>query len=176
MSRTICLALSLLLLTSFGHRKADYCKMAERLADRYAIEFAQPRGLMLCRYGGAMMDDIQEVSLGFTSFIALSVDQARIYYVEMMEEFLCRINSDEEIRPYLHNYPFEEENIKLRIGFDDSQGKILSDGQVAQMGIVKDHKLYFAAYDSEKEKFYDLHEESYEEALKIVQNQKKRAL
>ncbi len=69
-----------------------------------------------------------------------------------------------------HTYPFEENNIKLSISFDDSSG-ILGDGHVALMGIAKNHMLFYDAYDPKTEDFYSLHRESYEEAVEIVKNQ-----
>ncbi|MCH9625439.1 MAG: hypothetical protein S4CHLAM123_06130 [Chlamydiales bacterium] len=168
-SKVLCLLP--ILFTSCTIREANYCKMSNRIASSYAKEFAKPRELMLTGYGGAMMNDIQEVSLRFLSFNALNVDEARVLYVEMMEEFLCRINRNEEIRPYLHNFPFEEDNLKLSIGFEDSNRKITGDGHVALMSIARDHILFFAAYDPVKEEFYTLYEAPYEEALRIVQDQ-----
>jgi len=160
------------LLVSFGVRQPNYCKISRYIAGTYALEFAQPRGLFLTAYGGAMMNDIQEIELRFTSLDALDVDQARKLYVEMMEEFLIRINKHEKIRPHLHNYPFEVKNIKLTISFDDSNRHIRGDGHVAHMFIGRNYTLYYAAYDTEKEDFYDLHKEDYRDALKIVQNVK----
>ncbi len=170
--RNLFLISGLILLSSFGIREANYCKTARQIVSKYVKEFAIPRRLMLSGRGGAMMDDIQEIFLDFLSFDKLNVEEARVLYVEMMEEFLCRINAHEKIRPYLHNYPFEESNVKLRIGFDDSERKILADGHVAQMSIAKNHILYFAAFDPDKDDFYSLHREPYEEARKIVENQK----
>jgi hypothetical protein len=119
-----------------------------------------------------MMNDIQEIELRFTSLDALDVDQARKLYIEIMEEFLIRINKHEKIRPHLHNYPFEVKNIKLTISFDDSNRHIRGDGHVPHMFIGKNYTLYYAAYNPEQEGFYNLHKENYGDALKIVQHVK----
>lgn len=74
------------ILMSFGIREPNYCKIARRIAGTYAIEFAQPRGLQLTGYGGAMMGDIQEIELRFLSLEHLDVATARKLYVEMMED------------------------------------------------------------------------------------------
>lgn len=175
-SRGLCLFLCLFLLTSFAYREANYCKISDRIVRSYIKEFAMPRRLMLTCHGGAMMDDIQEVSLSFLSFDTLNVDQARVLYVNMMEEFLRRINSHEKIRPFLHNYPFEVSNFDLTIGFDDANRKILGDGHVAQMFISRNYTLYYEAYNPETEEFYTLHKEDYREARKIVKNLKDNLL
>ncbi|MCH9625437.1 MAG: hypothetical protein S4CHLAM123_06110 [Chlamydiales bacterium] len=170
MSKVLFLTFLLLSVTSCTIREANYCKMSDCIVSNYVKEFARPRELMLSSSGGAMMDDIQEVFLSFLSFRALNIDEARVLYVEMMEEFLYRINHHEEIRPYLHNFPFEEKNFELSIGFEDSDRRITRDGHVAMVFIGNNHTVYYDAYDSD-EGFYTLCKESYEEARRIVQEQ-----
>lgn len=155
------------LFNSFAHREANYCKMSDRIVNSYYKEFAKPRNLILTGSGGRMMKDIKEVELRFLSFDALNVDEARILYVEMMEEFLYLINCHEKIRPHLHTFPFNVSNIKLTIGFEDPKRKITGDGHVALIFIGRNRTLFYEAYDPIT-KFYTLHKEPYEEALKIV--------
>jgi hypothetical protein len=88
------------LCAAFAYREPNYCKMVNQITKKFLKESAQPRRLILSGYGGAMMNDIQEISLSFLSFDALNVDEARILYVEMMEEYLQRINCHERIRPH----------------------------------------------------------------------------
>jgi hypothetical protein len=168
MSKTSYLFSLLFLLSSFAYREPNYCKMVDHITKNYLKEIAEPRGLMLSGYGGAMMNDIQSVTLRFFSSDALQVDEARVLYVEMMEEFLRRINCHEKIRSYLHVFPFEVDNIKLTISFLDSQGHTTSDGHVAMMFIGRNHTIYFEAYDPIANDFYTLDKKSYEEARKIV--------
>jgi hypothetical protein len=168
MIRTFFVGCVFFLCVSFAYREPGYCKMADQITKKFLKECAQPRRLILSGYGGAMMNDIQEISLSFLSFDALNVDEARMLYVEIMEEYLQRINCHERIRPHLHNFPFEENNIKLSIGFEDSKRKITRDGHVALISIARDHLLYFAAYDPITEEFYTIHQEPYEVALKFV--------
>ena len=158
------------LLNSFAYREPNYCKMSDYIVRNYIKEFAKPRRLMLTGSGGRMMYDIEEITLRFLSYRTLNVNEARTLYVEMMEEFLQRVNCHEKIRPHLHNFPFEVDNIELTIGFNDAKG-ILGGGHVAHMFIGNNSTLHFAAYDPKIEDFYSLHEESYEEAVEIVKNQ-----
>ncbi|MFZ0565394.1 MAG: hypothetical protein WAM28_04340, partial [Chlamydiales bacterium] len=69
---------------------------------------------------------------------------------------------------HLHNFPFGVDNIKLSIGFEDSERKITHDGHVALMFIGNNQDLFYRAYNAEGEGFYALHKEPYEEALRIV--------
>jgi hypothetical protein len=169
-NRIVCFFLLFLALTSFGYREPNYCQMVDRITKNYLKEVAKPLNLKLSGYGGAMMGDIQSVTLRFLSYEILNVNEARMLYIKMMEEFLIRINQNDKIRPYLHDYPFEIKNIELVIGFDDANGHILGDGHVAHMFIARNNTLYYEAYNPETEKFYTLHKENYGEALKIAQN------
>ena len=116
-----------------------------------------------------MMGDIQAVALGFASYKALNVDEARKLYVNIVEEYLHRVNCNEEVRPYLHNYPFTINNLEFNIEFDESNGRMKSDGHVAYVSFIASRNLiFYSSYDYKTHKFQDLHQESYEEALKIV--------
>ncbi len=168
MNRIFSLLGMFILFNSFFYREPNYCKMSNLIIEAYVKEFAKPRALFLTGLGGAMANDIQEISLNFLSFDALNVDETRRLYVIMMEEFLCRINCHEKIRPHLHNFPFDYSNIDLTIGFEDSKRKITGDGHVALMYIGKNQDLLYRAYNPDTEEFYSLHREPYEEARRIV--------
>lgn len=167
MNKIIFVVFLFFLCTAFRYREPSYCKIVDRITKCYLKEYARPRCLILSGYGGAMMNDIQSVTLRFLSYDSLNVEEARILYVEMMEEFLQRINCHEKIRPHLHDFPFGVDNIELTIGFEDNERKITPDGHVAMIFIGRNHTIYYDAYDPIK-KFYSLHREPYEEALKLV--------
>ncbi len=163
--------LTILLLTPFSVFPANYVKMSDRIVKQYNKEVAKPRNLYLSGSGGAMMNDIQRVILNFKSFDLLTVDEARALYIEMMEDFLSRMNQNGKIRPYLHDYPFGIDNFELTIGFRDSCRHITGDGHVALVFIGRNQELFFEAYDQETCKFYTLHREPYAESLRIVQSE-----
>ncbi len=165
MNKLFMLLLLLAPLSVFG---ANYVKMSERIVKRYNKEVAKPKKLYLSGSGGAMMNDIQRVILNFQSCELLNINEARTLYVEMMEDFLSRMNENEKIRPYLHDYPFGVDNFDLMIGFEDSKHKITGDGHVALLFIGRNQELLFEAYDQQAGKFYTLHREPYVESLRIV--------
>ncbi len=160
--------LMILLLAPLSVFGANYVKMSDKIVKRYNKEVAKPKKLYLSGTGGAMMDDIKKVILNYQSFESLTINESRVLFVDMMEEFLARMNQNKQIRPYLHNYPFDVDNFRLRIGFDDSKGNIIGDGHVALMFVNKNQELLFEAYDQQTGKFYTLHREPYAESLRIV--------
>ena len=54
---------------------------------------------------------------------SLLKDEARKLIVECTEEFLQIVNSNDEIRPYLRDYPFTENNLEFVIVFLSENGK-----------------------------------------------------
>ena len=147
-----------------------YCKIIDRITHKYLKEYIIPQGLDCICIGGSMMGDIQAVALGFVSYKALNVDEARKLYVNIVEEYLHRVNCNEEVHPYLHNYPFTINNLEFTIRFSHPNGKRIADGHVALMFFIENRNLlFYKGYDSNTDNFYLLHKESYEEALKIVQ-------
>ncbi len=157
---------------SFGksYQKSEHCKIIDRITYKYLKEYILPQGLDCICIGGSMMGDIQAVALGFVSYKALNVDEARKLYVNIVEEYLHRVNCNEEVRPYLHNYPFTINNLEFTIRFSHPNGKRIADNEhVAHMFFIKSRNLlFYTSYDYKIDDFQDLHKESYEEALKIV--------
>lgn len=154
--------------SSFGYCASNYCKILDCVVTSYCKEFVNSRRMILSGYGGEMMDDIQKVTLRFLSNDSLNVEQARILYVELMEEFLQRLNSCKKIRLYLHEFPFRIDNVRLTIAFENNERNITQDGHTALMYIGKNCELLFRGYNPETEEFYSLNRERYEVARKIV--------
>ena len=147
-----------------------YCKIIDRITHKYLKEYILPQGLDCICIGGSMVYDVKMVALGFVSYKALNVDEARKLYVNIVEEYLHRVNCNEEVRPYLHNYPFTINNLEFTIRFSHPNGKRIADGHVAYMSFIASRNLiFYSSYDYKIDDFQDLHQESYEEALKIVQ-------
>ncbi len=53
----------------------------------------------------------------------------------------------QKIRPFLHNFTFVDESIKLNISFINSEGRTLRDGHVVMIFIGRNHAIYYEAYD-----------------------------
>lgn len=158
------------LLINWKHSDSNYCRLSNKIVNEYSKELTRQKGLYLIGAGGAFMDDIKEISLHYQSLDKLSVNEARRLYIEISEGYLKRYNENVAIRPYLHNYPFTINNLKLMIGFIDETRQRQGDGFVALMFIAR-NKLWFEGYDLTKSKFYDLHCETYAEAVEIVRNE-----
>lgn len=118
--------------------------------------------------GGAMRDDIKKFNLGFISNKVLNIEQARIEFIQALENLLSIINSDKEIRPFLHDYPFEAKNIYLSLVFKKTNGKYVDQPNISYvfLNTSKEEILYYI-YDEECEKIVCYHQESYQDGLRI---------
>jgi hypothetical protein len=83
----------------------DYEKIADKITEKTAKKLKEQKGLSLAGTGGRMMDDIQMMMMGFNFYKIVDIETARQLLVDSVQEYLSAINSNEEIRPHLHDYP-----------------------------------------------------------------------
>src|ERR1700738_1559305 len=167
-----CIVLGILFtLKLMSNETSYYIKLVDRITNEL-IQEMEKDGFFVKSYGGAMMNDVEEIILGFNSNKTPSVDEARVMYVSGIEKLLTQVNQNKEIRPYLHNYPFNVNNLAYRIGFKkipmDSTG-------VAPIAFVfyTRNKIYYCMYDpafKDTNPLQTVYKEPYEEALKIVRD------
>lgn len=143
-----------------------------READRITNLFNKKmkvESLVLAGSGGALMDNIKEISLDFKKVQCVDIEQSRLIYVKNVQALLHLINSDEKVRPYLNNYPFTIENVDFTIifcGLDDFFALPPYIAHVSSYG--KNGIIHYSEYNAEKDNLKTVYEESYEEALNIV--------
>lgn len=165
-----CLLLSIL--SSF-YKESKHCKLSDRIYIPYNKELKREKHLYLVGSGGAMMGDIQKVNAHYVSYDRLTVEEARRLYVDVAEGYLNRYNENEEIRPYLHNYPFTIDNFKIMIGFENENHQHMDKGFVAVVSNIENKGIiYYSSYNHATKTFIDLHEEPYETAREIVQRER----
>src|ERR1700722_6640758 len=128
-TKFVCLLFVFVICGAFSEPK--YCKLSDRIFIPYNKELRKQKHLYLMGSGGAMMDDIQKVNAHYVSFERLNIEEARKLYIEVTEGYLCRYNQNEQIRPYLHNYPFTIDNLEVMIGFENEQHRHMGQGFVA---------------------------------------------
>jgi hypothetical protein len=102
---------------------------------------------------------------------SLTQDEARKLLVECVEEFLQIANSDEKIRPYMKNFPFTPENLDLSVFIYDKNGQDIYNPALG-LAASRHGKLFYKTYNKGSFGYASEIEESYEEALKIVNGQR----
>ncbi len=116
------------------------------------------------------MYDVKTFDLHFIAYKELDVNQTRRLFVRCVEDLLERVNSDVNIRPYLHTYPFTEEGTEIMISFFQPNGERVQKNYVALVHTLNG-KIFYSYYNHKSEQLLNLHEESYQEALRICQEE-----
>jgi hypothetical protein len=92
--------------SSLGYQEKDYEKIADAITEKTAKKLKEQKNLCLVGTGGGMMHDIYGMDMSFDYYQEVDLKTARELIVYAVSEYLLAINSNEEVRPYLHNYPF----------------------------------------------------------------------
>src|SRR5262249_19597302 len=119
-------------------------------------------------YRGSPSGNLSALVLTFVTEKKIDVKEARYLLLNICEQLLYQINASEEIRPWLTDVPFTGNNLDLRIGFNKENLKDVDPPYIASAYALKG-KVYYSV--SVNGMFKDVHEETYEEALKIYQEE-----
>ena len=176
-SRSLLLICMFLFLTSFLGFFEDppYLGMVDRITSSYNKNLKKKHGLQVIGFGGAMMEDVEKINLHYVSYKRFNVQEARTLYFEIVKGLLEKVNADKKLRPFLHNYPFQIENLKISIRFEDSPGIRVPEEFVAYVSNIKNRVCYDkyvidpnADHPVLRGKLTDLYEETYEEAVELL--------
>jgi hypothetical protein len=143
-----------------------YVKIADSITDQTAKKIEKEKGLSLCGTGGGMMDDVKFMMMAFSYPKSVDAKEARDLLIYSAEAYLSAINSNPEIRPFLHNYPFTAGNIAIEIYFPD-----IKDPNLLSVASVYKGRVSYDIRDPETKRLKEILEESYETALQIYKEQ-----
>ena len=158
-----------MVLQATSHRPPKHIRYANKVNQAYKEFVLRKYELSPSMEGGSLMENIQMISLFFrTHGKHYSVEDARSLMITCIKEYLERINTNKDIKPYLCVFPFTAENLEFQINFYKEPLLRVEKGYVSTVGVVKG-KVYYLTFDHEKGKSEDLFHESYEEAVRIVE-------
>jgi hypothetical protein len=147
-----------------------YEKNADKLTDQVAKKITRETGLRLCGTGGGMMDNIQMMAMSFDHYGEITVEEARELLLCCVNEYLSAINADEKIRPHLIHYPFTSKDVEIAIFVRDSKDKKIPLDALCVVSSVNG-KLVYRNRDSQTKRMKRIHEETFEEAVKLIEVQ-----
>jgi hypothetical protein len=151
--------------SSFGYQSPHYVKLAHEITANTAKKLEEQKKLYLIGTGGGMMHDIQAMHMSFQFFHEVDLKEGRELIVYAVREYLSDINNNEEVRPYLHNYPFTAKNIEIRIFIYGPDRHELSPEKIYYISAINGIVDYYVrGPDNFRQAVC---EETYEEALKI---------
>ena len=123
------------------------------------------------------IDGVTHLSLDFSVSRDLTTEEARRLLVECVDAFLNNINSDKELRSLLVEYPFSPSRISLSLLTKGrKKDHEVVPGDLLRCSLYRGTVVYstlrertsFITIDNEMD-----YEETYEEAKRIVENEKK---
>ena len=146
----------------------DYEVLADKVISQTARQLKKEKDLIPVGTMGQMMGDIQAIGLSFQYFHLVNLEEARELLVNAIQVFLRNINENKKIRPYLHNYPFTTKNIEITIWIYKPGGSDPEQGSIECITLRRNKLIYRLTAPSKFAPWPVLHEETYEEALKIL--------
>lgn len=142
-----------------------YIQHVNRLRSQFIAEVQRKDPVTVSMIGGGLFRDVEEVSITFRAYKHADITDARQMIVPYVKRLLELINQDEQVRPYLRQYPFW--GVKLRISFYESNEEPVNPPLLTSVIFWPDRKtIEYCIYKNDV--FVGIYEESYEDALRIV--------
>ena len=114
----------------------------------------------------AMFNEVKELGFRLRSTKKLNLEETRVLYVNCVAALLKEVNENEKIRPYLIKYPFTYENTDILIAFRERDS--VPPPYIALV-LKANEFISYSTYNNKINFFDTLHRETFEEALKIVE-------
>jgi hypothetical protein len=160
------------------HLAKAYEEPMDKLLKALACEIHNEVGIYCWSIGAKMVNDIEGVNAKFSAFRTATQEEARELEIFIVEKILKAINSNEQLRPYLREYPFPLERLKIRICFTNKRYIPYIDGTMESVVLENEEITYFQEVKIPRmdvEEAWWMREaqlfgkEKYQDALKIVQ-------
>lgn len=160
------------------HQENAYELEMEALLDSFAREVQKELGIDTCYIGGKSINGIKEIGAKFVLNQFVTQEEARQLLVEVTEKLLSTINSNEKVRPYLKEYPFPANLLKIHMNIEKKSFDEFPDVRIVSLTLEGNLINYVQEilHPKEEGKLFRYSEkivlptESYQEALKIVED------
>lgn len=149
----------------FGSSKNEesiHIQLSNKISGPFRKRVEKKFGLYNSGGGGGYIDNVNKLIFFFKTDRAITIDQCRLEYVEMLTEILYLYNHNEAIRPYLSNYPFTAKNIEIFTIYNQTPCLDIND-RVYNANVFNG-VLCFNITQTDTFKPEDYHKETFEEA------------
>ena len=156
----------------------------DRLFYAFRMQMAHKYRFECWSIGGKMNENIEEIGAHFVVVNHVSQEEARALILDLARSLIKAVNSNETLRPYFAEDPFPITRLKLYLGFRTKTYGTYFDGSMESVVLEGGKVSYFQKIPrkkGEKPGTIPIHvplyaTESYEEALKILQETPKPSL
>lgn len=170
MKKLVIVIICFLFLSLKPIQEIDTCDEVAKISSLVASKLKK-KGLRVSGTGASLRGGVEKISIFFQKKDLANISQARKIYIEAAEIFISTINQNKVIRPYLHDYPCTDRNIVFLISFKDENGNRPAENYVALVSL-SNGIIFYSTYNHQKGEFVKTHQEPYQEALKIVKEEK----
>ena len=154
-----------------AYEPPSYVKIADDIMIKASKRLAEKHGLHFCGISGGMMGCVKLMGVTYQLNRAMEKNEARTVVVNCVQEILADINQNEPVRKYLQVYPFDAYHLEVTIFFSTADYGNLYHPDLKVVSVY-DGKISYVTKDPDKEFGYKTEEEeSFEDAVKIVQSQ-----
>lgn len=152
----------------------DFQQESDKIVSKFLKEI-RPLKIRPSGIGGGSIDEINTVSVFLTCYQNLNLDEAKNLHARLLLRLINDYNSNVQIRPYLHNFPFTHDNFHFMISFEDASFKRVSSEYIALILIAK-NRIFYESYDHSTNTFNTVHDEPVESVFEEHCKQLKPAL
>lgn len=139
-------------------------KLSNEVIKKAAKLISEETGLIPCGSGGGALDQIRMLAISFDYRHEVDIASGRKLLVTALEIFRSEINFDEQIRPYLIEYPFQVKRIEIRIFIRNEDGSSVRADQLCVISVI-DGILEYQTHMPDGWGLDTIYQETYEEAL-----------
>lgn len=125
------------------------------------------QGLVLIGSGVKIPNKIRGLDAHYVMVGNYNIEQARILFVNCVEEMIHEANSKESMKPFMNSYPFTNENIEIILGFREANGNEIHTPFVSSVLNVN-NTVFYSTIDPETNESVRMHSEPYDEGVRIV--------
>lgn len=143
---------------------------SDRIFKSYQRQLLKEKGWIVTVKGYNYRHKTPKNSYIFTGQQCLTLEEARRCYVEETQRLIKYFNSSKKINNQLNFEPFTIEDMEYAVAFEDSSSQYYAPPYIAFVYSIRGNVLY-DIYNPDTGQLERLHKESYEEAVRIVQEE-----
>ena len=159
---------------SSQHVSPPYVEMAGKIRSEIAQMLAKRYNMKIFGISGGMADCVNMLGLDFQIQGPLPKEQLRRILIESVHELLEAVNSNQQIRPFLKNYPFTEKEIITTLFVIDKNRENVFDPEILVASSYHGRLIFNTKDKAVKYGYKQEIKEDYETALKIVLEENKK--
>jgi hypothetical protein len=171
------LAISVSMFFSGCHKEPEQTSIVDRVTGSFTKELEETEGFYLSAAGGRLYPLVKVIDLSYITQRKVDLPEARRLLIQTITKLLKVINESDELKQKLTHHPYTPNGIRFGIFFRDEKMKQFTDDSIASVylfGLDDPARtvVLYKKFDPEKGKWITIHEETYEEAERIVLRQR----